>query len=391
MNRLGVSPIVAVSAAHLCTRCVMDTTVPDIRFNPEGVCNYCRIHDRLVADYPRGRKGEEKFYGLVEKMRHDGRHRDHDCIVGVSGGTDSTYLIWLVKKMGLRPLAVNLDNGWHSEIAVGNIKQCLDKLGLDLRTYVVDWDEMRTVLLAFMRASLPWPDGATDIAITGSLYRVAAEEGVPYILVGNDFRSEGKQPREWTYSDGKMVEFIVRKFGNGRLRSFPNLTLARLLYDGFVRRIRIIRPFWYLEYKKSDAKKVLEKELEWRDYGGHHHESIFTRFTIGYWLPRKFNIDKRKVTFSALLRSGEITRVEALEQLAKPHYSKERLEEDLEYVIRKFGISRQEFERLMDAPNKRFSDYPSYYPFYRRTKTWVGALVPYLMTSKPLTLYEDMS
>ncbi|UTW62653.1 N-acetyl sugar amidotransferase [bacterium SCSIO 12741] len=371
----------------VCNRCVLDESVPDIKFDKSGECNYCKAHDLLSADYPLGEKGKADWEALVAEMKKNGKGKQFDCIVGVSGGTDSTYLLLLAKEMGLRPLAVTFDNGWHSEIAVNNIKKALDILNIELRTYVMNWDEMKGIHRSFMKASLPWPDGTTDIGITSALYRIAAKEGVKHVLIGHDFRSEGKQPEEWTYVDAKMVKHIARK-NKVKLKSYPNLTMFDYLYYGMVKGIKNVRPFWYLPYDKPAAKKIIEEKVDWEYYGGHHHENIFTKFIISYWLPKKFGFDKRKVTLSALVRSGMMEREDALKELAQPPYDPEQMEEDREYVMKKLDISEEEFQEMWNAPNKKFTDYPSYFPFYNRYKKLILWVFKYILPFKPMTAYD---
>jgi N-acetyl sugar amidotransferase len=366
----------------------MDTTVPDIRFDTSGVCNYCRLHDALDKAYPQGEEGRKYLLQQVEDMKRKGRNKRYDCIIGVSGGTDSTYLLHLAKELGLRPLAVNFDNGWHSEIAVGNIHASIQKMNIDLETYVVNYDEMSDILRTYMKASFPWIDCPTDIGIVSSLFRIANREGIKYIWVGNNFRSEGKQPDEWTHSDGRQLKYLQRKFGNHTLKTFPNLTIWNLIYYSLIRGIKMFRPFYHIEYSKQDAKKLIIEKYGWRDYGGHHHESIFTRFAIAYWLPRKFNIDKRKVTWSAQIRSGKMNREDALEELAQLPYDAVRMEEDKELVIKKLNLTNEEFERIWNLPNRTFRDYPSYFPLYERSKKIARFVFNRLLPFKPMMMFD---
>ncbi len=366
---------------------MLDSTVPEISFDAQGVCNYCKVHDQLAADYPRGEKGQKDFDALVLEMKRKGKGKQYDCVVGLSGGTDSTYMLWLCKQYGLRPLAVNVDNGWHTEIAVNNIKKALDALDYDLVTYVINWEEMKAIHLAFMKASLPWPDGTTDIAIRQGLYKMASKFGIKYILNGHDFRTEGKQPEEWTWVDGKQINYITKQNGI-KLKSYPNQTMLDLIYYGFMSGIKDVRPFWYLKYSKIEARKVIEKELNWEYYGGHHHENIFTRYIIGVWLPQKFGFDKRKVTLSAHVRSGEYTQAQALEMLSHLPYSQKQMDDDREYVCKKLGVTEEEFKRIWEQPNKKFTDYPSYFPFFMRTKSLVKFVFTYILPYRPMMTYE---
>jgi tRNA(Ile)-lysidine synthase TilS/MesJ len=298
-------------------------------------------------------------------------------------------LVKFLKEQGIRVLAANFDNGWHSEIAVNNIKKALDKLKIELVTYVVDWEEMRDIHLSLMKAGLPWPDGATDMGITAALYKIAANEKVKYIFNGHDFRTEGRQPEPWTYIDARLISYLVKKFtGRTSFRSFPNLTISSLLYYGSLLKIKNIRPFWYLDYSKIEARKILEKELEWVYYGGHHHESIFTRYIIGCWLPKKFRIDKRLVTLSAHIRSKEMTKEEAMNEILQPSYSEEMMEKDIQYIIDKFEITKEEYNSIFSAPNKSFLDYPSYYPLIKNLKPFVKFGLSLVLPNKPMMSYE---
>jgi N-acetyl sugar amidotransferase len=360
---------------QICTKCVVDSTVPGVTFDDQGVCTYCKLHEILAKDFPQGSAGTLKLDQIIDAIKQKGKNKPYDCVVGVSGGTDSIYLLYWAKKNGLRPLAVHFDNGWNSEIAVHNIQKALEKLKIDLQTYVVDWEEFKDVLVSFLKSSLPWADIPTDFGITSTLYRVASEENLKYILVGNNFRTEGKMPTEWTYSDGRTIKYIQKHFGTKKLKTFPNLTIFDFFYYSIFRRIQIIRPLNYMNYQKADARALLEKELGWQYYGGHHYESIYTRFAYSYLLPEKFKIDKRIITLSALVRSGGITREEALKELEADPYPKDRVKQDIEYVTKKLGLTTKAFEEIMSLPPKSFRDYPSYYPIFEK----LGALVKIAM------------
>lgn len=355
-----------MTSVTLCTRCVIDSTVPGSSFGRDGVCNYCRLHDILDRESPRGQDGEKILDDLVARIKQNGRGKNYDCVVGVSGGTDSIYLLYLTKRLGLRPLAVHFDNGWDSEIAVNNIQKALTTLQIDLQTYVVDWEEFKDILRSFLKASIPWADIPTDIGIVSALYRVANQEHLRYILVGNNFRTEGKMPTEWTYADGRMLKAIHHRFGQRKIKTFPNLTLFDMAYYSLVWRIRILRPLNYVDYRKDKARDILSKEMDWQYYGGHHYESIYTRFAYSFLLPRKFHIDKRIITHSALVRSGEMTREAALESLAQAAYPPDQAQQDVSYVIKKLDLSEAEFAEIMAQPPKSFRDYPSYYPWFER-------------------------
>jgi len=351
------------SNIRVCTRCVLDTTVQDIRFDANGVCNYCHIHDEQEKWYPLGEVGRQRLEALVERIKLDGRGKKYDCIVGVSGGTDSTYTLFMAKKYGLRPLAVHFDNGWNSEIAVSNIKNAIEKLGVDLFTVVADWDEFKDLQRAFLRASVPDAEIPTDYAIYSILFDVASKHGIKYVLQGHSFRAEGTSPVSWTYMDGKYIRSVHEKYGTRKIKSFPLLSLSTLLYYVFVKQIKEVRLLEYIDYQKKDVKEMLAKELGWVDYGGHHHESLFTQFFQSYYIVKKFNIDKRKTELSAFVRSGMMRREDALAELSKAEFQFD--EEKIRYVLRKLDISDDEFAKMMRHRPMSFRDYPTYQPLIR--------------------------
>jgi N-acetyl sugar amidotransferase len=366
----------------ICTLGVWDESVPGIKFDELGVSNYARLLSKLAEAYPRGEKGLAEWKDFIQKIRKSGENKRYDCIIGVSGGTDSCYLLHLAKEYGLKPLAVNLDNGWSRDIAVKNIKKVTSKLGIDLETYVIDYIEVKAVLRSYIKASLPWVDSPTDLAIKAALYKVALREKIKFILNGSDFRSEGKQPTEWTYTDAKQLKYLVKKFENIKLKSYPYYTFSQLFYYGYVRNIKMYRPLYYLNYQKKAAQEILSKEYGWEYYGGHHHENLFTKFAIAYWMPDKFGIDKRKITLSAQILSGEISREKALEELKLPIYPMEQLQIDKDFVIKKLDFDKEEFESFFNAPNKFYFDYPSYMPllkkFNKLSKLFLSKVLPFI-------------
>ncbi|MCG8552805.1 MAG: N-acetyl sugar amidotransferase [Desulfobacterales bacterium] len=342
----------------MCSKGIWDTSIPGITFDGDGVSNYCRFQELMMDTYPRGDKGRADWEALVARMKVKGRGRSYDCIVGVSGGVDSSYLLVLMKKYGLRPLAVNLDNGFNSKIAVQNLYKVTKALDIDLETYVIDYEEVTDLLYAYMRAGIPWIDSPTDGAIKAVMYKIALKENVKFIVRGNDFRSEGKQPKEWT--SGADVIHIHKKFGRGVcLKTYPKLSIPKIIYAGVFRRIRDIRPYYYLSYKKQDARKMLQEQFGWQDYGGHHHENLFTKFVMSYWLPRKFGIDKRRINLSAQVLSGAMTRDSALTQVEKPFGVEEEIAALKNYVLKKLDINEDEFKEIWDAPNKKAADFPA--------------------------------
>lgn len=346
----------------ICSRCVLDTTVPEILFDEKGECNYCNMHDEVISEYNKGEKGEEKLKELTQKIKNSKSNSKYDCIVGVSGGTDSTFTLYTIKKMGLNPLAVHFDNGWNSEIAVQNIRNATNILGVDLYTWVADWEEFKDMQIAFLKSSTPDAEVPTDYTIISVLLKVATKENIKYIIEGQSSMAEGTTPLGWTYHDGRYLRAVQQKLGKKKAKSFPILSLTNLLYYFFIKRIQLVRPLEYIDYSKEMARDVNKNELNWVDPGGHHHESVFTKFFQSYYLPKKFNIDKRKRELSAKIRSGLLEREEALKILMNPYPVEEGL---VDYTINKLGLSEDEFKKIMKAPVKSFLDYPSYYPLIR--------------------------
>jgi len=372
----------------ICNSCILDTTVSDIWFDEKGVCKYCHIHNELEKKHPLDSKSMDRLNGLVKIIKEKG-NKKYDCVVGVSGGVDSSYLLHIARQYGLRPLAVNLDNGFNSEIAVQNIYKLTSKLNIDLETYVIDYEEIKDLLKSYMKASLPWIDAPTDLAIKATMYKIALKEGIKFILRGNDFRSEGKQPKEWTYSDAKQLKYIHKQFGSKiKLKTYPMLKLNRMIIAGVIRKIKDVRPFYYIDYNKQEAKKKLIETYDWEDYGGHHHENLFTKFAMAYWLPEKFNIDKRKINLSAQVLSGAITREKALEYLKEPFASKNELYLSKEYVIKKLGISPIEFEQIWNCPNKKTFDYPSNYNLIFGLAKRFSPIIKKFYAFKPMSITE---
>lgn len=343
-----------------------------------------------MADYPRGEKGMADWNKLVAEMKKAGKDKRYDCLIGVSGGVDSSYLLHLATEYGLRPLAVNLDNGFNSEIAVQNIYKVTQKLGIDLETYVINYEEIKDLLKAYMNAGMPWADAPTDRAIKATMYKIAGKEDIKYVIRGNDFRSEGKQPKEWTYTDDRQLGYIHRRFGSGiRLKTYPRLSLIRQIYCGLIQGIKDIRPFYFLPYQKQTAKDLLMREYDWRDYGGHHHENLFTKFVMAYWLPVKFGIDKRVINLSAQVLSGAISRETAITLLDSPSATEEELKKLREYVLKKLDITEETFVDYLKKENKSFKSYPSNYDFLFSNIHYFGWLLRYMYTFKPMSVTAE--
>jgi N-acetyl sugar amidotransferase len=343
-----------------CTRCIMDITDPDIVFDAEGVCNHCHRYEIVAGQriIPPERR-QHLLAELVTEIKQAGLGKSYDCIIGVSGGVDSTYVAWVVKDLGLRPLAVHLDNGWNSELAVANIEKTLNTLSIDLYTHVIDWEEFRDLQISFLKASTPDGEVPTDHAIFALLYKIAAKHGLKHIITGTNVISEAVLPEKWGYGyfDWSYVKDVHRRFGSAMLSTYPHFSLIKLFYYVFLRRIRMVSILNFIDYNKAASMNLLQKELGWVYYGGKHYESIYTRFYQAYLLPRKFKIDKRKAHYSNLILSGQMSRSEALQAMKEPVYPKELLEQDREYAIKKLNLDEKSFEEIMALPTRTFLDY----------------------------------
>lgn len=361
-----------------CKRCILTTKADvDLEFDEEGVCNHCRRYDRLLSTrVVSAATRDQELQALVEQIKAAGHGKEYDCLVGVSGGVDSTYVAYLAKSLGLRPLAVHFDNGWNSELAVKNIQLILGKLNIDLVTYVVDWEEFRDLQLSFLKASVPDGEIPTDHGIDSLVWRQASKFGIKYILSGMNFATESISVSSWAYghSDWKYIRSIQRKFGSKKLNSFPHFGFAYLFYVNLIRRIRIVSILNYIDYNKEKTKDFLKKELGWVDYGGKHFESIYTRFFQGVILVEKFGIDKRYGHLSDLINAGQITKAEAKNILATPPYDLNLQRQDRAYVIKKFGLTESQFEQLMLLPLHTFRDYPNSYWFVQLLRNGVNLL-----------------
>lgn len=371
-----------------CRLGLWDETIPGITFDKKGESNYSKIQLNLMNDFPQGDMGKTNWEQIVNKIKDKKGNKKYDCIMGVSGGTDSSYLLHLAKEYGLSPLAINLDNGWNSNIAVENIKKITSALQFDLETYVINYEEIKDLLRSYMRAGLPWIDNPTDQAIHSILYKIAKKENIKYILLGTDFRSEGKQPTEWTYSDAKQLKYIHRKFGEVKLKTYPLISFPKYVYYGYFKKIKVIQPFNLLEYNKQDAQEFLIKKYDWKYYGEHHHENLFTKWAISYWMYEKFEIDKRIITYSAQILSGKITREDAIKIVEKKPYNEDLILKETEYVLKKLSISKNEFGRIWASPNRSFLDYPSYYPIIKKLTKFILPLLKYIIHEKPKIFYE---
>jgi N-acetyl sugar amidotransferase len=342
----------------------MDDSVSDIWFDEQGICKFCKIHDEMEKSHP---ISESNLSMVLQQIRKSNSNSKYNCIVGVSGGRDSTYTLLKAKEYGLRPLAVHFDNGWNSDISVRNIKNATNRLDVDLFTIVADWQEFRDLQVSFLRAGTPDADIPTDYAIYSVLYHMAKEEGIKYILNGHSFRTEGTSPISWTYMDPLYVRDVHKKHGSGKkFSSFPHMGVLKLQYYIWVKGIREIRLMEFIDYNKKSVDVELKEKLGWEYYGGHHHENHYTKFFQSYYLPQKFKIDKRKTELSALVRSGQINRSDAIEQIEKGDYEYEQA--TLDYAINKLEINTEEWENIMNTPPKSHSDYKTLLPLIRKLK-----------------------
>lgn len=349
-------------AYRICQRCVMDTSDPQIVFDEDGVCHHCHAHAHVLATAVfSGEEGRRRLDPIVERIKREGQGKDYDCIIGVSGGVDSTYTAWLAKQLGLRPLAVHLDNGWNSEIAVRNISNTIQRLGIDLYTHVIDWEEFRDIQRAFLLASVPDVEVPSDHAITSVLLKTAEKHGIRTIISGSNPRTESHLPLAWSqgHSDFGYIHDVHRKFGTGRTKTYPHLNFVGYLswrQGAFA----ILDVLSYVDFSRDKAIELIERELGWRDYGGKHHESIFTRWYQGCYLPKKFGFDKRRSHLSSLISCGQLTREAALAELQPPPYDERLQDEDTNFVAKKLGFTRAELDAIMQARPARFEDFHSY-------------------------------
>jgi N-acetyl sugar amidotransferase len=340
----------------------MDTSDSEIQFNNEGICSHCirydnELHKRVYV----GEIASTKLKNIINKIRRQGKGKYYDCIIGVSGGVDSTYVAYLTKKLGLRPLAIHFDNGWNSELAVRNIEKTLEHLEIDLYTYVIDWEEFKDLQLSFLKASTPDGEIPTDHAINALLYREASKRGIRYIINGMNFASESLSVPSWAYghSDWKYIKSVHKKFGTVKLNHYPRFSFTNLFYWNIIKQIKVVSILNYVDYKKDAVMKILEKELDWIYYGGKHYESVYTRFYQGYVLPKKFGIDKRRGHLSDLINSGQLIREDALSQMNNVAYDDKLLKQDMDFVIKKFKLDPASFNDIMNLQKKTFRDYPN--------------------------------
>ncbi|GHN02879.1 LPS biosynthesis protein WbpG [Cytophagales bacterium WSM2-2] len=346
-----------------CTFTVMDNIAdPDIKFDGKGICNY--YYDYKTAEQNEvvtEKMGLTKLEQLVNQMKEAGKGNRYDCIIGLSGGVDSTYVAYLVTQFGLRPLAVHLDNGWNSELAVKNIENIVNKLNIDLYTIVVDWIEFRDIQLSYLNASVIDIEIVSDHAILAAMYKLASEKKIGFIVSGTNVVTEHIMPPSWIYRkmDYANLKNIHDIYGKVKLKTYPYMDFKRYVYYSAFLKLNPISILNYVPYDKKKVKQIIAQELDWRDYGGKHHESLFTKFYQAYILPQKFKVDKRKPHLSTLICSSQLGRDEALRELEKPLYDENELTTDKEYVLKKLGLSHEQFEAILLAPSRSHLEFKS--------------------------------
>lgn len=350
----------------ICSKCIYDDRIPSISFDNEGVCNYCRQVENLAEIYQTGKpEGGRMLAEIIDKIKQDGKRKKYDCVIGVSGGTDSSFLLIKALEWGLRPLAVHYDNTWDSSIATENIRKVTSKLKIDLYTYVVDNKEADDIFKSFLLAGVPEFDASTDIGFVQVLRSAAAKHGVKYILEGHSFIAEGVSPQGNNYFDGKYIQSIHQKFGQKKMKTYPNMTFYQFMKWALVYRQKFIRPLWYIDYSKPEARKLLEETTGWVYYGGHHLENRSTSFLHTIYNPQKFGIDNRNWSLAAEVRAGVLSREEALKIYNSPIIPDSEL---LEYVKKRLSINDEEYESIMKGPKRSFRDFETYKKRFERLR-----------------------
>ncbi len=344
-----------------CKKCVLNTNdALDITFDENGICNYCHSYDLAVKKLGSYETRKKWLSDKVAEMKYQNKIKTYDCILGVSGGVDSTYLAYWCKQNNLRPLIVHFDNGWNSELAVKNIENICSILGFQLHTYVINWEEFKELQLAYLKAGVIDIEVLTDHAIYTTLVKISKKYNIKYILSGYNLATEAIMPKGWVYDklDWENIKDIYKKHGsNTSIRTFPHISFWEKLYNYWFLKIEIVQVLNYINYIKTDAKELITKELNWNDYSGKHYESIFTKFYQSYILPVKFGVDKRKAHFSTLICSGQMTKEEALKNLSLPLYDTKTIKEEKEYVLKKLGMNEKYFDELMTLKPKDHSEF----------------------------------
>lgn len=340
-----------------CTRCLYDDTISTIRFDENGVCNFCNQYDLMEQQYPTGEKGRKQLEIIFDQIKKDGKGKKYDCVIGVSGGCDSSYLLHIAKEFGLRPLAAHFDNTWNSRIAVENIECVLKKLDIDLFTHVVDAEEFDDVMHSFLKASLPNVDCYTDLALAAVHYMAAEKYGIKYILEGHSFRTEGITPPGWVYMDSKFIRDVQNKYGTKKIKTLPELNLSSQLKWWVFNGIKKIRPLYYIDYHKEEVKKMLVDTYGWQWYGGHHMENRTAYFGNNYWLPKKLGKDLRIPEYSGMIRSGYISKENAIKSISKPLTIEQSI---LDEVCTRLNITHQQLNAYFEKEPASYKEFKTY-------------------------------
>ncbi|MBN8703080.1 MAG: N-acetyl sugar amidotransferase [Bacteroidetes bacterium] len=359
---------------------------PNLVLNELGVCNHCISYDEAYKLLPNDDLKLRSLHRIVKEIKDSNTNEKYDAVLGVSGGVDSTYLAFIAKKLGLRLLLVHCDNGWNSELSVKNIEGIIKNTGFDLHTHVLDWEEFRDIQLSFFKAGVVDIELPYDYALIVLMYQIAEKYKIKNVLSGHNLVTEGTYlPKSWVHSKVDIINIkaIHKQFGRVPMKTFPHMSVLKWIY-ATRNRSKSYRLLDYVDYNKAEAKATIIKEFGWRDYGGKHYESIFTRFYQGYILPEKFKIDKRQYHLSTLICSGQITREEALAEFAKPKYDEAQLKMDKEYVIKKLGFTEQSFDEYMKAPIHKHSDYPNIQQFWDRYFKVIKVFKPFIKPIKTL-------
>lgn len=351
---------------QVCSNCVMDTSDSLIEFDERGYCDHCNnYYNNILPNWHPDEIGARELNKIVAQIKKAGIGKKYDCIIGLSGGVDSSYLLYYaVEKLNLRPLVLSADTGWNLNVAVENIEKLVKGLKLDLYTEVIDWNEMKDLQLAYFKAQVPYQDTPQDHAIFASLYNYAAKNGIKYVLTGGNYSTECvREPNEWVYlNDLRQIKDIHKKFGTRPLKSLPLCGMFKYrLYYRYFKGMKVVKPLDLIPYRKADAIALLHDKFGWQPYANKHFESVFTRFYEGYWLVKKFGYDKRRAHYSSLILTEQMSREEALKLLAEPPYDETLAMQDMEYVAKKLGLTTDAFLEMMNSENKTFRDYKSTY------------------------------
>jgi len=356
----------AEQSYQICTRCIMDTSDPNIVFDDAGLCEYCHNFDEhILPNWHTNERGARELDRLAVDIRKAGEGKDFDCIIGLSGGLDSSYATYIAcERMGLRPLLFHVDAGWNTDQAVGNIEKLVDGLGLELFTEVVNWQEMKDLQTAFLKSQISDQDLPQDGAFFSALYKFARSHGIKYVLTGSNYSTECcREPEEWGGYPGidkRLFKGIHRRFGKRELKSFPLVDI--MIYKIWYQRVlgmTVVKPLNLVRYVKAEAEAELERRFGWKRFQHKHHESRFTRFYEDYWMPRKFGYEKRRAHFSSLIMTGQMTREDAVDRISRPEMDEHFLKQEFEYVANKLDLSVDELQEIFEGENKTFHDYPN--------------------------------